>query len=111
MLPKDPPGQNGSTVKITRPRPEAFKAKAASAAIIYDQFDAVLKTIDDQELPGLGPARLEPANMVGMRHLYHVEPWRSIFDMDAARAITPYAGDCAAADAAMAKEKAGAGVK
>ena len=105
VLPKDPPGQKGSIVKITRPRPEAFKGERSLAAVIWDH-DADLNTTDDQELIGGGPTRADPANM-GTMHVYHVEPWRSIFDMDAARAVVPYAGDCAAADAVMAKEKAG----
>ena len=105
VLPKDPPGQKGSIVKITRPRPEAFKGERSLAAIIYDH-DADLNTIDDQELMGGGPTRADPANM-GTMHIYRVEPWRSIFDMDDARAVAPYAGDCAAADAAMGKGAGG----
>jgi hypothetical protein len=105
-LPKDPPGQNGAIVKITRPRPEAYKGESSLAAVIWDH-DANLKTIDDQELMGGGPTRADPTNM-GTLHAYHVEPWRSIFDMDDAKTIVPYAGDCAAADAAMAKARAAA---
>jgi len=102
-LPKDPPNQKGAIFKIARPRPEAFKGEVNLSALIFDH-DANLMTTDDQELMGAGPTRADPANM-GTLHVYHVEPWRSIFDMDAAKAIVPFAGACAAADAAMARAK------
>jgi hypothetical protein len=102
-LPKVSPEQKGAVIKIIRPRPEAFKGKNSLAAIVMDH-DGNLATIDDQELLGAGPTRADPANL-GSLHVYHVEPWRSIFDMDAANAIVPYSGGCAAADAAAARAK------
>ncbi len=45
---------------------------------------------------------------MGKIHAYHVEPWRSIFDLDEAKTIVPYAGYCAVADFENAERK-GAG--
>jgi hypothetical protein len=100
VMPKASPDQKAAILKITRPRPEAFKGESSLAALVFDH-DADPNTIDDQELMGAGPTSSDPLNM-GNLHVYHVEPWRSIFDMDAASAIVPYSGNCAAADAAIA---------
>ena len=102
-LPSGPPDQKAAIFKIARPRPEAFKGESSLAAVILDR-DANLQTIDDEDLIGGGPTRSDPSNM-GTLHTYHVEPWRSIFDMDDAKVIVPYSGDCTAADAAMARSK------
>jgi hypothetical protein len=100
-IPKAPPGQKAAVFKITRPRPEATKGEKSLAALVWDH-DANLQTIDDQELIGAGPTRSDPANL-GTLHMYRVEPWRSIFDMDEAKSIVAYAGSCAAADAKAAQ--------
>ena len=92
------PNQKASIVKISRPRPEAYKGERNLVAVIIDH-DSDLKTIDDQELVGAGPTRADPSNL-GRLHVYHVDPWRSIFDADDTGGVVPYSGDCAAADSA-----------
>lgn len=91
-------GQNQKIVQIKRPRPEADKGETAPAAMVYDH-DGNLETVLDQKLLGTGPSQVDPANMGKMITYTDVSPWRSIFDMDDAKEIVPYAGDCAAADA------------
>jgi len=93
-----PAGQNQKIAQIKRPRPEADKGETAPAAMVYDQ-DGNLETTIDQKLIGVGPSQVDPANMGKMVTYTDVPPWRSIFDMDDAKEIAPYAGDCAAADA------------
>lgn len=94
------PGTKESIVKAARARPEATKGESSLAYLLYD-LDSDPATIDDQQLIGAGPTRADPLNM-GKLHAYRgVDPWRSIFDSDEARAIAPYSGDCAEVDAAM----------
>jgi hypothetical protein len=81
--------------KVVRPRPEADLGEKELASQVIDG-DGDLATIDDQVLFGGGPTR---ASIGSPGHLYvysNVEPWRSIFDSDAASAIAHYPGDCEA---------------
>jgi hypothetical protein len=93
------PGKTAGIFKIERPRPEAIKGEKRLGAIVADA-DGNLRTIDDQILMGAGPTRADPANLGTMKK-YEVEPWRSIFDIDNADRVVPYAGDCNKADAVM----------
>jgi hypothetical protein len=99
-------GKSGhaSIYKVKRPRPEADLGEKELAFIVIDA-DGDLKTIDDQVLTGGGPTRASIATP-GKLHVYSdVEPWRSIFDFDAADHIAPYPGDCAA-DVARVRQNA-----
>ena len=96
--PKPAPGGRGRLIVIAKPRPEADKGERRLMAEVFQFADG------EQRLIGAGPTRADPANL-GRLHAYVVEPWRSIFDADAADRIVPYAGDCAAADAAQARAK------
>lgn len=92
--------QKGPFYQLVRPRPEAFKGEKSLAAIIADK-DGDPKTIDDMIiLTGVGPTRADPLNM-GAALNNRGEVWRSIFDLDDARIVAPYPGDCAAVDAAV----------
>jgi hypothetical protein len=93
------PGKTAGIFRTERLRPEASKGEKHLGAIVADA-DSNLRTIDDQILMGAGPTRADPANLGTMR-TYEVEPWRSIFDIDDADRIDPYAGDCTKADAVM----------
>lgn len=95
--------KKGPFYRGDRPRPQAFKGEA-SLAVIFADRDGDPKTSDDHEiLTGVGPTRADPLNL-GRAYPYHGEVWRSIFDSDEARAVVPYAGDCAAADAGMLQQ-------
>lgn len=87
--------------QMSRPRPEAARGEASLAFILIDG-DGDLATSVDQRLFGGGPTRPHPADMGRLRG-YNVAWWRSIFDSDAAGRITPYSGDCAAAERALAR--------
>ena len=93
------PGKTAGIFRTERLRPEASKGEKQLGAIVADA-DSNLRTIDDQILMGAGPTRADPANL-GTMKAYEVEPWRSIFDIDDADRIVPYAGDCTKADAVM----------
>ena len=98
------PGKNASISKAQRPRPEAYKGERSLAFILFDR-DSDPGTTDDQALIGAGPSRADPINM-GKRVSYSdVEPWRSIFDADAADRIVPYPGDCKAVDEKMDRQR------
>lgn len=101
---KAPPGKKASIYKAQRPRPEAYKGEKSLGFLLLDK-DSDPKTIDDQKLIGAGPSRADPVNMGKMTVYAEVDPWRSLFDADAADRIVPYAGDCAAVDAFMEKMK------
>ena len=96
--PKSAPGGRGRLIVIAKPRPEADKGERRLVAEVFQFANG------EERLIGAGPTRADPANL-GRLHAYVVEPWRSIFDADAADRIVPYAGDCAAADAAQARAK------
>ena len=97
--PKPVPGGKGQILVIAKPRPEADKGENRLVAEVF------VFAGGEQRLIGAGPSRADPADL-GRLHVYTTEPWRSIFDTDAADRIAPYAGDCAAADAAQARAKA-----
>jgi hypothetical protein len=80
-------------LELTRPRPEADLGETALAYLLLD-LDGDLKTIEDQSLIGAGPGRADPANMGNAVYYESVDPWRSIFDADAADFIAPYAKGC-----------------
>ena len=97
--PKPVPGGKGQILVVAKPRPEADKGESRLTAEVF------VFAGGDQRLIGAGPSRADPANL-GRLHVYSTEPWRSIFDADAADRIVPYAGDCAAAEAAQARASA-----
>lgn len=101
---KAPPGKKASIYKAQRPRPEAYKGEKSLGFLLLDK-DSDAKTIDDQKLIGAGPSRADPMNMGRMVVYVEVDPWRSLFDSDAADRIVPYAGDCVAVDAFIKKMK------
>lgn len=87
------PGQDEAIYKAQRPRPEAHKGEKSLAFIVYDK-DSDVKTIDDQVAIGAGPSRPDPMNMGKVVAYKEIDPWRSIFDQDAADKIVPYEGNC-----------------
>jgi hypothetical protein len=91
--PHTPAGKKASIYSMQRPRPEASKGESSLAFIVYDA-DSDLQTTDDQVLMGGGPSRADPSNMGQMVVYKDVDPWRSIFDSDAANFIAPYSGGC-----------------
>ena len=56
-------------------------------------------------LVGTGPSRADPANMGKLITYTDVDPWRSIFDFDAADRIVPYQGDCNKADSLIEAQR------
>lgn len=96
-----------SITKVMTPRPAASKGESQLASIVYDE-DGDLKTLEDQELMGAGPSRVDPLNM-GKMHVYKINSiWGSIFDHDKAKSIASYQGNCEAVDKAMEQAKASA---
>lgn len=97
-------GGKASIIRGMKPRPEATKGEKALAYIMLDT-DSDTSTMHDQLLMGGGPTRADPFNM-GKLHVYSsVEPWRSIFDADAADRIVDYQGDCSKVDEFYARQK------
>ncbi|MFA5985656.1 MAG: hypothetical protein WC782_16675 [Methylococcaceae bacterium] len=96
-------GKKAAIYRAQRPRPEAYKGEKSLGFILFDR-DSDNKTTDDQALIGAGPSRANPINMGKLITYQDVEPWRSIFDVDAADQIMPYQGDCNAVDAYYKKE-------
>jgi hypothetical protein len=95
----------GPFYRLARPRPEAFKGEKSLAAVVADG-DGDLRTTDDMMImTGVAPSRADPVDM-GRALNNPGEVWRSIFDFDEAKAIVPYAGDCAAADAQVEQRRA-----
>jgi hypothetical protein len=91
--------------KLHRQRPEAVKGEKELSYVVYDG-DSNLQTPDDELAIGGGPSRADPGNM-GSVHMYtSVDPWRSIFDHDAAQQVVEYKGSCASADKVYAEQKA-----
>jgi hypothetical protein len=90
--------KKGPFYMVTRPRPQAYKGEKELKAVVAD-LDGNPKTTDDMEiLTGVGPTRADPMDMGRAVN----EPgvvWRSIFDLDDAKFIAPYPGDCTAVDA------------
>ncbi|OGT89069.1 MAG: hypothetical protein A2514_13425 [Gammaproteobacteria bacterium RIFOXYD12_FULL_61_37] len=86
-------GKKASIYRVQRPRPEAYKGEKSLGFILFDR-DSDPSTTDDQALIGAGPSRAVPMNMGKLVTYSDVDPWRSIFDFDAADRIVPYQGDC-----------------
>ena len=86
-------GKKASIYRVQRPRPEAYKGESSLGFVLFDR-DSDPKTTDDQALIGAGPSRADPTNMGKLITYTDVDPWRSIFDFDAADRIVPYKGDC-----------------
>lgn len=94
--PVAPDAAHQATQKISemqRPRPEADRGEKSLAYMLLD-LDGNPATIEDQSLLGAGPSRADPGNLGKAVNYDNVDPWRSIFDPDAADFIAPYAGNC-----------------
>jgi hypothetical protein len=90
-----PHGPRAAILKGARLRPEADLGEKSLGYLMFD-LDGDPATTNDQFVMGAGPTRIDPANM-GAMHVYsNVDPWRSIFDADAADRIVDYAGTCPA---------------
>lgn len=94
-------GKKASILKVRRPRPEAYKGESSLTFLLFDR-DSNPATTDDQVIAGAGPSRADPMNMGKLVTYTDVDPWRSIFDFDAADRIVPYQGDCKNVDRVMA---------
>lgn len=97
-------GRKASIYRVQRPRPEAYKGESSLGFFLFDR-DSDPKTTDDQALIGAGPSRTDPINMGKLVTYTDVEPWRSIFDFDAADRIVPYQGNCKEVDRLMAAQR------
>lgn len=97
-------GRKASIYKVQRPRPEAYKGESSLGFLLFDT-DSDPRTTDDQVLIGGGPSRADPMNMGKLIAYTDVDPWRSIFDFDAADRIAPYQGDCNEVDRLMKTQK------
>jgi hypothetical protein len=99
-------GAKAAILKVMRARPEATKGENVLTHIVLDA-DGDPATRDDQVAMGGGPTRADPLNM-GVLHVYtNIDPWRSIFDADAADRIVDYQDDCNKVDEAQSRRKAG----
>lgn len=76
-----------------RPRPEAYRGENRLRFLMFDH-DGDLDTITDQVLIGSGPSRPDPTHMGQLIVYTDIDPWRSIFDIDAAARIAPYSAAC-----------------
>jgi hypothetical protein len=94
-----------SIVWAQRPRPEAYKGENSLGFLLYDR-DGDQRTANDQSLIGAGPSRAHPSNMGKLTTYTDVDPWRSIFDFDAADRIVPFNGDCSEVDRLMQSRNA-----
>jgi hypothetical protein len=94
----------GPFYALARARPQAFKGESTLTAIVADRDRDPKTTEDMMIMTGLGPTRADPLDM-GRAINNPGEVWRSIFDLDDARTIATYAGDCAAVDAALEKRR------
>lgn len=97
-------GKKASIYRMQRPRPEAYKGESSLGFLLFDR-DSNLRTSNDQALIGAGPSRADPINMGKLVTYTDVDPWRSIFDLDAADRIVPYRGDCNEVDKLMQAQK------
>lgn len=93
-------GKKASIYRVQRPRPEAYKGESSLGFVLFDR-DSDPKTTDDQALIGAGPSRADPMNMGKLITYTDVDPWRSIFDFDAADRIVPYQSGCNEVDRLM----------
>lgn len=80
-------------LEMQRARPEADRGEKSLAYMLLD-LDGDMTTIEDQALLGAGPSRADPTNFGKAINYENVDPWRSIFDPDAADFIAKYAGKC-----------------
>ncbi|WP_296945656.1 hypothetical protein [uncultured Massilia sp.] len=88
-----PHGPRAAVLRVVRPRPEASLGEKELVYLAFD-LDGNPATTADRIATGGGPSQPNPANM-GRMHVYaNVDPWRSIFDADAADRIVEYAGMC-----------------
>lgn len=109
--PKQRIAQGRSSIsRLMRQRPEASKGESVLSAMVLD-LDGNAATTGDQYLMGAGPSNPDPLNMGKMLVYMEVDPWRSIFDADAAERIVGYQGDCSAVDARINEQKAAAAAK
>lgn len=97
-------GRQASIYQVQRPRPEAYKGESSLLFLLFDA-DSDLRTTDDQVLIGGGPSRADPMNMGTLIAYTDVDPWRSVYDFDAADRIVPYQGDCNEVDRLMKTQK------
>ena len=97
-------GKKASIHRLQRPRPEAYKGEKSLGFLLFDR-DSDSSTSDDQALIGAGPSRADPMNMGKLVTYTDVDPWRSIFDFDAAERIVPYQGDCREVDRHMKSQR------
>lgn len=79
--------------ELQRARPEADRGEKLLAYMLLD-LDGDPATIEDRALLGAGPSRADPHNLGNAVNYDNVDPWRSIFDPDAADFIAPYAKEC-----------------
>ncbi|MDE1153016.1 MAG: hypothetical protein PW788_10815 [Micavibrio sp.] len=86
----------------TRPMPEATRGPKQIVFMIYDG-DGDLKTVADQFATGFGHAAADPTRLQEAANYNDVELWRSIFSLDGADAIAPFAGACNTAKRPSAK--------
>ena len=86
-------GKKASIYRVQRPRPEAYKGESSLGFLLFDG-DSDPSTTDDQAVIGAGPSRTDPTNLGKVTLYTDVDPWRSIFDFDAADRIVPYPGSC-----------------
>ncbi|WP_432720095.1 hypothetical protein R0381_003440 [Jeongeupia wiesaeckerbachi] len=98
-------GKKSSIFKMQRPRPEAYKGESSLGYILFDR-DSDLTTIADQAILGAGPSRADPMDMGRLITYPESDPWRSIFDSDAAERIVPYHGSCTEVENHMQRHKA-----
>ena len=98
-------GEKASIYRLTRARPGAHKGEKSLAYMMLDT-DSDARTIDDRAVIGAGPSRADPLRLGKPTVYTDVDPWRSIFDSDAAAHIAAYDGDCVAVDRAMQRKKA-----
>lgn len=98
--------KKGPFYTLTRPRPQAYKGERELKAIVADR-DGNPETTDDMEiLTGVVPMRADPLDMGSAVNQRGVV-WRSMFDLDDAKFVAPYSGDCTAVDAKLEDRRGG----
>jgi hypothetical protein len=95
--------KKGPFFQLTRPRPQAYKGEKNLTAIVARGSGDPNRTDDMIILTGVGPTRADPLDM-GHAVNERGEVWRSIFDLDDAKFVAPYQGDCAAVDVNLAQK-------
>jgi hypothetical protein len=98
--------KKGPFYTLTRPRPQAYKGEKELKAIVADR-DGNFETTDDMEiLTGVVPMRADPLDMGSAVNQRGVV-WRSMFDLDDAKFVAPYPGDCTPVDAKLDDRRGG----